>query len=162
MGGLHRQYQNAPIIIKEAVLNTHRHHGVTGWRAIAHFSRQWQPCRLHFLTMVSAIHAFYLQFKWMIFICLWFVYFLTWHTDLKVPVSTASNRLGTVFGHTNAVGTLTCLFSLLFPCPRDKPVSFLSFWWVADCTIVVPTCHGCPAQTLCCKCICSLALGRNR
>lgn len=116
-----------------------------------------------FFTLVSAIHALYLQLKWMrgdLFVWGFFDMTQTWQFQFKLlqTVSAQYKSRHMLLGQ-----DVTCYFSLLYPCPGDKSVSFLSFWWVADCAIVVPTCQACLAQTLCCKCICLLlALDKNR
>lgn len=114
-------------------------------------------------TLVSAIHALYLQLKWMredLFVCILFTFWhdmQTWQFQFRQPQTTLAQYLDTqmLLGQ-----DVTCLFSLLYPCPGDKSVSFLSFWWVADCTMVVQTC---PTQTMCWKRIAIfLAVDRNR
>lgn len=156
MGVFQRQYQDAGIIINEAVFNKHRHHGETGWRAVTLFSWHGQTRCLNFYTGVSYSRPLSsTQMDERRFICLGFFWHdtPTWQFQFKLlqTVSAQCKSRHMLLGQ-----DVTCYFSLLYPCPGDKSVSFLSFWWVADCTIVVPTCQACLAQTLCCTCICLL------
>ncbi len=118
-----------------------------------------------YFTPVSAMPALYIQLKWMredLFVCGLFTFWhdmQTWQFQFRQPQTTSAQYLDTqmLLGQ-----DVTCLFSLLYPCPGDKSVSFWSFRWVADCTIVVPTC---PTQTMCCKRIAlflAVAEDRNR